>query len=78
VLFLERLYFHFQFYFVLFAIINGCILSFLCGRETHSAFSYEYSYSSFIFVEYSFLAIAMLLAPAFHASFVQNLLVLFS
>jgi hypothetical protein len=59
--------------FALFAVING-----LCGRETRSAFSCEYSYSSLIFVEYSYLAIAMLLAPIFHASLVQNLLVFFS
>ena len=31
------------------------ILTFLCGRETRSAFSCEYSYSSFISVEYSCL-----------------------
>jgi hypothetical protein len=50
------------FCFILFVVING-----LCGRETRSAFSCEYSYSSLIFVEYSCLAIAMLLAPVFHA-----------
>jgi hypothetical protein len=56
-----------------FAVINS-----LCGRETRSVFSCEYSYSSLIFVEYSCLAIAMLLAPIFHASLVQSLLVFFS
>jgi hypothetical protein len=61
------------FSFVLFALING-----LCGRETRSAFSCEYSYSSLIFVEYSCLAILMLLAHVFHASLVQSLLVFFS
>ena len=45
--------------------------AFLIGRETHSAFSYEYSYSSLILVEYSCLAIAMFLAPVFHASLIQ-------
>ena len=47
-------------------------LAFLIGRETRSAFSYEYSYSSLILVEYSYLAIAMLLAPVFHASLIQS------
>ena len=56
----------------------GWILAFLCGIETRSAFSCEYSYSSLIFVEYSCLATAMLLAPVFHASLVQSLLVFFS
>ena len=46
--------------------------AFLIGRETRSAFSYEYSYSSLILVEYSYLAIAMLLAPVFHASLIQS------
>jgi hypothetical protein len=78
VLFLEHLYFCFQFSFVLFAVINGWILAFLCGRETRFPFSCEYLYSLFIFVEYSCLAIAMLLAPVFHASLVQSLLVFFS
>jgi hypothetical protein len=63
----------FLFYFILFAVING-----LCGRETRSAFSCEYSYSSLIFVEYYCLAIAILLAPIFHAYLVQSLLVFFS
>jgi hypothetical protein len=36
--FLERLYFHFHFYFVLFAAINGWITSYLFWRETHSIF----------------------------------------
>jgi hypothetical protein len=48
--------------FLLFVVING-----LCGRDTRSAFSCEYSYSSLIFVEYCCLAIAILLAPIFHA-----------
>jgi hypothetical protein len=72
VLFLERQLF-FVFCFLLFAVING-----LCGRETRFAFSCEYLYSSLIFVEYSCLAIAMLLAPVFHASLVQSFLVFFS
>ena len=55
----------------------GWILAFLCGRETRSAFSCEYSYSLLTFVEYSCLATAMLLAPIFHASLVQSLLVFF-
>jgi hypothetical protein len=38
VLFLERLYFFFQFYFVLFAVINGWIPSYSCWRETRSVF----------------------------------------
>jgi hypothetical protein len=38
VFFLERLYFHFQFYFVLFTIINGWITSYLFLRETRSVF----------------------------------------
>ena len=58
--------------FVLFAVINNWILAFLCGRETRSAFSCEYSYSSLIFGEYSCLAPAMLLAPVFHASLIQS------
>jgi hypothetical protein len=72
---LERQLFLFLvlFCFVLFALINGWILSFLCRRETRSAFWCEYSYSSLIFVEYSCLDIAMLLAPVFHASIVQIL-----
>jgi hypothetical protein len=35
---LERLYFRFQFSFVLFAVINGWITSYLFWRETHSIF----------------------------------------
>ena len=50
VLYLKRL---FVFVFVIFILWIKWILAFLCGRETRSAFSYEYSYSSFIFVEYS-------------------------
>ena len=46
--------------------------AFLIGREKRSAFSYEYSYSSLILVEYSYLAIAMLLAPVLHASLIQS------
>jgi hypothetical protein len=34
--FLERLYFLFQFYFVLFAVINGWITPYLIWRETRS------------------------------------------
>jgi hypothetical protein len=66
------------YFFCFFAIINGWILLLLCGRETRFAFSCEYLYSSLIFVKYSCLAIAMLLAPIFHASLVQSLLVFFS
>ena len=40
----------------------------LCGRDTRSAFSYEYSYSSLIFVQYSFHVIVCFLALVFHAS----------
>ena len=50
----------------------GWILAFLCGRETHSAFSCEYSQSSLISVESSCLATTMLLALVFHASLVQS------
>ena len=42
----------------------------MCGRETRSAFSFEYSYSSLIFVEYSSIATAILSALVFHASLV--------
>jgi hypothetical protein len=38
VFFLERLYFFFQFYFVLFAVINGWITPCLFWRETCSVF----------------------------------------
>jgi hypothetical protein len=38
VFFLERLYFFFQFSFVLFAAINGCITTYLFWRETRSVF----------------------------------------
>jgi hypothetical protein len=38
VLFLERLYFCFQFCFVLFAVINGWITAYLLWRETHPIF----------------------------------------
>ena len=50
VLFLESHLFLFSVCVVLFAVINSWILSFLCGRETRSAFSCEYSYSSLIIV----------------------------
>ena len=50
VLFLKR---RFVFVFVIFILWIKWILAFLCGRETRSAFSDEYSYSSLIFVEYS-------------------------
>jgi hypothetical protein len=36
VFFLERLYFSFQFSFVLFAVINGWITAYLVWRERHS------------------------------------------
>ena len=45
----------------------------LCGRETRSAFSYEYSYSSLIFVEYSSIATAILSALIFHAPLVRDI-----
>ena len=77
VLFLERHLFLFSVCFVLFAVINSWILSFLCGRETRSAFSCEYSYSSLILFEYSFLVSVMLSALVFHSYFVQSLLVCF-
>jgi hypothetical protein len=38
VLFLERLYFYFQFSFILFAVINGWILAYLFWRETRFIF----------------------------------------
>lgn len=43
----------------------------LCGRETRSAFSYEYSYFSLIFVENSSFVIVCSLALVFHASLVR-------
>ena len=49
----------------------------LCGRETRSAFSYEYSYSSLIFVEYSSFVIVCSLALVFHASLVELLALLY-
>ena len=45
----------------------------LCGRETRSALSYEYLYSSLIFVEYSSFVIVCSLALVFHASLVELL-----
>jgi hypothetical protein len=56
VLFLERIYFCFQFYFVSFASINGWIISCLFWRETrpifhcqeHSSF-YSYRSTSVLF-----------------------------
>ena len=67
VLYLKRL-FVFAFVFVIFILWIKWILAFLCGRETRSAFSYEYSYSSLICVEYSSHAIVCFLALVFHAS----------
>ena len=71
VLYLERLC-----AFIFSILFSYCQLdwtpAFLIGRETHSDFSYEYSYSSLILVEYSYLAIAMLLAPVLHASLIQT------
>jgi hypothetical protein len=51
VFFLERLYFCFQFSFVLFSAINGWITSYLFWRETYSIFHCQehssfYSYRS--------------------------------
>ena len=69
-LYLKRL-FVFLFAFVIFILWIKWILAFLCGRETRSAFSYEYSYSSHIFVEYPSLAIVCFLALVFHASLVE-------
>jgi hypothetical protein len=46
VFFLERLYFCFQFYFVLFAAINGCITQCFFWRETRSIFHCQ-EHSSF-------------------------------
>ena len=60
VLFLERLLFLFPVCLVFFAVINSCILEFLCGKETCSSFSCEYSYSQPYLFEYSFLASSFL------------------
>ena len=69
VLILKRL---FVFVFVIFIIwINMDPSILLCGRETRSAFSYEYSYSSLIFVEYSFHVILCFLPLVFHTSLVR-------
>ena len=59
------------FYFCLVMFLINCIIAFLCGRETRSAFSCEYSYSSLISVEYSCLVTIMLPALVFHASLVR-------
>ena len=59
------------FYFCLVMFLINWILVFLCGIETHSAFSCEYSYSSLISVEYSCLVIIMLPGLVFHASLVR-------
>ena len=67
-LYLERLC---VFYFFFVILLINWILDFLCGIETRSAFSCEYSYSSLISVEYSCLATAMLSALVFHASLVR-------
>ena len=71
---LVRLYFHFFTLYVLFlerqcafvfSLFLFCLLLYTCwilallfGRDTRSAFSLEYSCSSLIFVEYSYLATA--------------------
>ena len=57
VLFLERLCAFIFSIALLFSIKLDWTLAFLIGRETRSAFSWEYSYSSLIFVEYSYLAL---------------------
>ena len=72
VLFLERLCAFIFSIALLFSIKLDWTLAFLIGRETRSAFSYEYSYSSLILVEYSYLAIAMLLDPVLHASLILS------
>ena len=59
------------FYFFLCYTLNKLDPSILVWERTRFAFSCEYSYSSLISVEYSFLAIAMLLALVFHASLVR-------
>ena len=71
VLYLERL-FVFIFAFVIFVFWIKWILAFLCGRETRSAFSFEYSYSSLILVEYSSIATVIFSALIFHAPLVQS------
>ena len=69
VLILKRM---FVFVFVIFILwINMDPSILLCGRETRSAFSYEYSYSSLIFIEYSSFVIVCSLALVFHASLVR-------
>ena len=52
----------------------------LCGRETRSTFSYEYSYSPLIFVEYSSFVIVFSIALVIHASLVRvvNFVILYS
>jgi hypothetical protein len=77
VLFLERLYFCFQFSFVLFAVINGLITACLFWRETRSVFI---AYNTLVFTlivlrVFSFASTAF----SFYfllSFFVQNLLVL--
>ena len=67
-LYLERLC---VFYFCFVLLWINWILAFMCGRETRSAFSCEYSYSSLISVEYSCLVTIMISALVFHAYLVR-------
>ena len=59
------------FYFCLVVFLINWILAFLCGIETRSAFSCEYSYFSLIPVEYTCLATTVLLALVLHAPLVS-------
>ena len=65
VLFLERLCAFIFSIALLFSIKLDWTLAFLIGRETRSAFSWEYSYSSLIFVEVFISSAVQLLALVF-------------
>ena len=74
VLFVEcQFFFCFSLFNFLFFNKLGWTPACLCGRETRSAFSLEYSCASLIFIEYSCLDIfSMLPALILHASLVQR------
>jgi hypothetical protein len=74
--FLERLYFCFQFYFVLFHAINGWITSCLFWRETHSVFHCQEHSSFHSFRSTSVLFFLVLrLAFIFHLDFCSDLVI---
>ena len=78
VLFLERLVFLFSVCLVFFDVINSSILEFLCGRDDTLRFNCieHSSFHSYCSMSVLFLLV-LRLAPVFHASLVQSLLVLF-